>query len=106
MTSADESLRAVLMGSRPDAKRRALAKAITLLDLRRSAPAIFREVNRGKKIVLPYRGKPVIQLAPLAAKAPPPHGLDDDPFYTLTAIAARNGASLTNEAIDKLVYGS
>ena len=32
MTAADESLRVALMGSEPDAKRRALAKAITLLE--------------------------------------------------------------------------
>ena len=32
MTAADESLRAALLGAHPDAKRRALAKAITLLE--------------------------------------------------------------------------
>jgi len=81
-------------------------KAITLLDLRRSAPSIFREINRGEKMVLKYRGKPAIQLAPLSPKARQPHRLKDDPFYGLTAIAAGNGVSVTNEVIDKLVYGS
>ena len=36
MTAADESLRAGLIGSEPDAKRRALAKAITLLESTRA----------------------------------------------------------------------
>ena len=55
MTAADESLRAVLMGSEPDAKRRALAKAITLLESTRVDHRLRADVMLNA--LLPETGK-------------------------------------------------
>ncbi len=55
MTAADESLRAALMGSEPDAKRRALAKAITLLESTRVDHRLRADVLLNA--LLPHTGK-------------------------------------------------
>ena len=55
MTAADESLRAALMGSEPGAKRRALAKAITLLESTRVDHRLRADVMLNA--LLPETGK-------------------------------------------------
>jgi antitoxin (DNA-binding transcriptional repressor) of toxin-antitoxin stability system len=73
---------------------------ISMLEFRRSAEAVIRKVRQGKRLIMTYRGEPVMRLEPIQASAPGP----DDPFYKLAQLAAANGASLTNEEIDEVVY--
>ena len=77
-------------------------KHITMLDLRRRAEAIVRAVQRGQRMVLTYRGRPVLRLEPVE----PEPTSEDDAFYSLADLADRRGNALTNEQIDKILYGS
>ncbi len=74
---------------------------VTMLEFRRDAERILGRVRRGQRLVLTYRGKAVAQLLPVEQEAPPP----DDPLYQLADHAEPGGESLTNEQIDRIVYG-
>ena len=80
-------------------------KAITLMDLKQNAAAIIRQIGRGRSFILKYRGKPAVRMSPLLERGGRKAG-ERDPFYTLTELAAKNGSSLSNEAMDKLIYGA
>jgi len=75
---------------------------VSMLEFRRDAEAIIRKVRQGQRLIMTYRGKPVIRLEPIQTAAPRP----DDPFYQLAQIATANGKPLTNEEIDQIVYPS
>jgi prevent-host-death family protein len=73
---------------------------ITVLDFRRHADAVIRKVRQGKRLILTYRGKPVMRLEPIQE----PNPTANDPFYALSQLATPNGRPLTNEEIDEIVY--
>jgi len=79
---------------------------VSMVDFRRDAEAIIRKAQQGKRMILTYRGKPVMRLEPIPAKKP----AKDDPFYTLGQMADSagpdsTGQSLTNDQMDKIIYG-
>jgi hypothetical protein len=51
---------------------------------------------------LTYRGKPAARLEPIVERQITP----EDPFYALDRLADAKGASLTNDEIDRIVYGT
>jgi antitoxin (DNA-binding transcriptional repressor) of toxin-antitoxin stability system len=73
---------------------------VSILEFRRDAEAVIRKVLQGKRLILTYRGKPVMRLEPIGDGKPSA----DDPFYSLGQIAVSDGRSLTNEEIDQIVY--
>jgi len=73
---------------------------VSILQFRRQAAAIIRKVQQGKRLIVTYRGKPVMRLEPIRAQPISP----EDPFYTLDQLAVADGAALTNEEIDQIVY--
>ena len=73
---------------------------VSILEFRRDAEAVIRKVRQGKRLILTYRGKPVMRLEPIQDDKVGP----DDPFYALAQLAVPNGRSLTNEEIDQTVY--
>ncbi|MEK7677297.1 MAG: hypothetical protein AAB676_15820 [Verrucomicrobiota bacterium] len=73
------------------------------MDLKQNTAAILRDVARGHSVILKHRGKPAAKLAPLRARTVAD---STDPFYSLAEIATPKGTSLTNEEMDKLVYGA
>ncbi len=75
-------------------------KKISMLDLRLDAERILARVQKGERMILTRRGKPVARLEPVADDAPDP----DDPFYALTDLAGP-GDSLSNAEIDACLYG-
>lgn len=76
-------------------------KTVTLLDFRLHAEKIINQVQKGQRMILTRRGKPVARLEPIVDQA-----LDtDDPFYSLAELAVDDGASLTNAQIDEILYG-
>jgi prevent-host-death family protein len=75
---------------------------LPLNELRQDTKTILRDVARGEKIVLKYRGKPAARLVPLEKKK---NGASPDPFYSLTRIGVAKGNSLSNEQMDRLIYG-
>ena len=80
-------------------------KTVTMLDFRRRAAAILRDVAGGHAVTLTYRGKPTVRLEPVRPAASERKGTAD-PFYALDTLAARDGKSLSNAEMDALVYGT
>jgi len=76
-------------------------KTITMLEFRRNAQAIIKRAIGGQRMLLTYRGKPVVRLEPVVDDE---SATADDPFYALSDLAAKGGRSLTNTQIDKIVY--
>ncbi len=74
---------------------------VSILQFRREAEAIIRKVQNGQRLVVTYRGKPVMHLEPIRT----PHVNSDDPFYSLDQLAVTDGKALSNEEIDEIVYG-
>ncbi len=77
-------------------------QTVTMVEFRLRAAEILGAVRRGRRMVLTYRGRPVIRLEPISDEAP----AQEDPFYRLADLAAPKGTSLTNQQIDETVYGS
>lgn len=75
-------------------------KTITMLDLRRHAEQIIAQVQKGQRMILTRRGKPVARLEPIRAETIEA----DDPFYSVGDLAEPAGP-LTNRQIDEIVYG-
>lgn len=79
-------------------------KTITMLDLRRDARRWLEAVRRGERLLLTYRGEPVARLEPVhpeAGEVP-----DDDPLLRADDFAVDGpGGRLTNDEIDRLIYG-
>jgi prevent-host-death family protein len=75
-------------------------KEVSMLDFRRDAERIIAQVQKGERLILTRRGKPVARLEPIGDE-----GFDaDDPFYTLCQLAEPAG-SLNNRQIDEILYG-
>jgi prevent-host-death family protein len=77
-------------------------ESVSMVEFRRDAEAIIRKVQRGKRLVLTHRGKPVLRLEPYQE----PAISADDSFYSLAQLATGEGEPLTNEEIDRIVYES
>jgi prevent-host-death family protein len=75
-------------------------ESVSILEFRRDAEAVIRKVRQGKRLILTYRGKPVMRLEPIRDNTVGPN----DPFYALAELAMSNGRSLSNEEIDQTVY--
>jgi len=76
-------------------------KTVTMLDFRHNAEKILAQVQKGERIILTNRGKPVARLEPIT-----PESVDaDDPFYSLAELAEAGGGSLSNAQIDDILYG-
>jgi prevent-host-death family protein len=77
-----------------------MMKEISMLDFRRDAERIIAQIQRGERLILTRRGKPVARLEPIRTES-----IDaDDPFYSLCELAEPAG-SLTNRRIDEILYG-
>jgi antitoxin (DNA-binding transcriptional repressor) of toxin-antitoxin stability system len=71
-----------------------------MLEFRRHAERIIAQVQKGERMILTRRGKPVARLEPIRGNS-----VDaDDPFYSLCELAEPAG-SLTNRRIDEILYG-
>jgi len=77
-------------------------KTVTLLEFRQKAQVVLSYVQKGQSVLLTNRGKPVARLEPVTSGSPG----QDDPFYSLYQLADVRGESLTNDQIDRVVYGS
>jgi len=72
-----------------------------MLEFRHHAEEIIAQVQKGQRMILTRRGKPVARLEPIAAKSQ----TDDDPFYSLDELSDEAAASLDNDQIDDILYG-
>ena len=73
---------------------------VSMLAFRRDAESIIRKVRRGQRLLMTYRGKPVMRLEPVESN--PVSAAD--PFYALGELAESCGGALGNEEIDRIVY--
>ena len=76
-------------------------KTVSMLDFRNNAEKIIAQVQKGQRMILTCRGKPVARLEPIVNESAD----GDDPFYTLSDVSDSAGASLSNAQIDDIVYG-
>ena len=74
---------------------------VSMLEFRRNAKGILRQAMRGSRMVLTYRGKPVLRFEPLL----PSVQTSDDGFYRLAALADSAGSDLSNAEMDGILYG-
>ncbi len=75
---------------------------VSMLEFRHNAERIIARVGRGERMILTYRGKPVVRLEPICDEP----GQPTDPFYALDTLADAKGQSLTNRRMDDIIYGS
>ncbi len=75
-------------------------KKISMLDFRLDAERIIAQVQKGQRMILTRRGKPVARLEPIVDESAD----SEDPFYALCDLAAA-GESLSNSRIDQILYG-
>jgi prevent-host-death family protein len=80
--------------------REVVVKTITMLDFRRRAGRIVKQIRQGESMVLSYRGEESVVLTPYR-KGPPE---ERDPLFDLPK-KAEKGGSLTNDDIDGVLYG-
>ena len=76
-------------------------KKVSMLDFRLDAENIIAQVQKGQRMILTRRGKPVARLEPIVADSID----EDDPFYKLGDLSASAGEPLSNTQIDDIIYG-
>ncbi len=77
-----------------------IMKKVSMVEFRLHAERVIRDAMRGEEMILTYRGRPVIRLDPIER----PGCRENDPFYRLDRLAAKNGESLSNDEMDQLIY--
>lgn len=73
---------------------------VTMLELRRHAKQVVDRAKHGERMLLLYRGSPAMVLEPYREEKE----FKDDPLFSLST-AAESGESLSNEAMDEVLYG-
>jgi antitoxin (DNA-binding transcriptional repressor) of toxin-antitoxin stability system len=77
-------------------------KTVSLLAFRKNAEKIINWSRQGKRMLLTYRGRPVIRLEPVTDDAVS----DDDPFLQLDGIAEGKREHLSNREMDGIIYNA
>ena len=62
-------------------------QTISMRDFRRNAKRVLAKVQKGERLVLTHRGKPVARLEPIHGESP----AADDPFYSICELAEPSG---------------
>lgn len=76
-------------------------KSISLLEFRKNAQKIIRWSKQGKRMIMTYRGRPVMRLEPIQDEV-----IDkEDPFLQLEGIAKGAKEDLNNQEMDTIIYG-
>ena len=79
-------------------------KTVTMLDFRRSAKEILRQISRGERFILSHRGRPAARLEPVTS--PAPKNGANDPFVTIGSRAVPSPRGKTaHKNIDRILYG-
>lgn len=76
-------------------------KSVSVLEFRKNAEKIIRWSRQGKRMIMTYRGRPVMRLEPIQDDVVG----NDDPFLQLDGIAVGEKENLTNRQIDEIIYG-
>jgi prevent-host-death family protein len=74
-------------------------KTVSMLACRKNAEKIIAQVQKGQRMILTRRGKPVARLEPIMEET----ANGDDPFYSLSELGDGGGTPLTNAQIDDIL---
>jgi prevent-host-death family protein len=77
-------------------------EAVSLVEFRKNAARVLRRIRQGQSIILTSRGQPVARLEPVREEK----AGAEDPLYHLFEIADEGGEPLSNEEMDRLIYGA
>ena len=77
-------------------------RTISTLEFRKNAAQILRDVARGQRVLLTYRGKPMVRMEPVGRESFD----DDDPLFRLTELTQTEGKTMTNREMDEAIYGA
>jgi prevent-host-death family protein len=75
---------------------------ISTNELRLNFDRVLKAVKQGRSLTLTYRNKPLARIVPLKDEQ---LLSEDDPIYRMCELAEPIGVPLTNEEMDKLIYG-
>jgi prevent-host-death family protein len=75
---------------------------ISTNDLRLDFDRVLKAMKQGRSLTLTYRNKPLARIVPLKEQR---LLSEDDPIYCMYERAEPIGAPLTNEEMDRLIYG-
>lgn len=78
-------------------------KTISMLEFRRHARRAIDALRRGERLLLTYRGEPVARLEPVGADTRDVP--ENDPLLHVDDYAVEGPGTLTNEEMDRLIYG-
>ena len=75
-------------------------KEISVLEFRKNAEKIIQWSKQGKRMIMTYRGHPVMRLEPIKDDV-----VDSaDPFLLLDGIADGKKENLSNQKMDQIIY--
>jgi prevent-host-death family protein len=102
MTEPKIIIMIMMMKSRKNAQN-VQESEISTNELRLKFDRVLKAVKQGRSLTLTYRNKPLARIVPINQE----HLLrEDDPIYRMHEHAEPIGAPLTNEEIDRLIYGA
>jgi len=78
---------------------------VTMLEFRSNSARILRRVEKGERLVLTHRGRPVARLEP-TARTPSPCRPEDPIFHLEDFCFDGPRSKLKNSEIDRVVYGT
>jgi antitoxin (DNA-binding transcriptional repressor) of toxin-antitoxin stability system len=92
----------MLMMKKAGSRGRATESEISTNELRLNFDRVLKTLKQGRSLTLTYRNKPLARIVPLKEER---LLSGDDPIYRMYELAEPIGAPLTNQEIDKLIYG-
>jgi len=76
---------------------------ISTNELRVKFDRVLKALKQGRSLTLTYRNKPLARIVPINQEYSP---REDDPIYRMYEHAQPVGAPITNEEMDRLIYGA
>ncbi|MBI4614748.1 MAG: hypothetical protein HY720_14145 [Planctomycetes bacterium] len=77
-------------------------RQVSIVEFRKHAAEVIERLRRGERLVLTHRRKPIAQLEPIR----PGNPSDRDPFYALDRLADATAGALSNDQIERAIYGA
>jgi antitoxin (DNA-binding transcriptional repressor) of toxin-antitoxin stability system len=92
----------LMMMKKAGSRGQATQSEISTNELRLNFDRVLKTLKQGRSLTLTYRNKPLARIVPLTEER---LLSADDPIYRMYELAEPIGAPLTNEEMDKLIYG-
>lgn len=92
----------MMMKKKAGSRGQAAESEVSTNELRLNFDRVLKTLKQGRSLTLTYRNKPLARIVPLKEER---LLSGDDPIYRMYELAEPIGAPLTNEEMDKLIYG-